>query len=266
MKRLPIVVILIASLMNLTIGCNDSDRSVPSSGNVSNVPGQTRTEDSIFIDCNTGTKVQVTSSSFTTYNNGTQSEFEYALENGEVQAAIAKFKALGYSLDLPNSFIVQGEGVPEGRTDTIDVKIANLIMRYLPDTTQGFIWINHRSSPLHPEIQTLVDVSICSFVTPTMDVENYEYVHFGTDSEGIERGMWVKAYVSPFSSGGDMSAAFKGWKDWGLCVVIGTVVGCTICAAGCTLTGPVWAGCTVICCGEAALAAEIACTLCMIFC
>lgn len=213
-----------------------------------------------------GRQVTVLSPQFEMYTQSAQGEYDKVLESGEVQYTIAKFDSMGYALDLPNSFIVAGSGITPDSTDTIAVRIVNVILRYLPDSSSSFVWISHRTILGHLGMPPLVDATICSFVNPTVDIGNYEYVYLGADSTGVGRGMWIKPYVSPLISKGDVTVATKGWKDWGLCVVIGTVVGCVLCGASCTISGPAWAPCTVGCCGLAALASEIACTICMIFC
>lgn len=263
MKHSAIAIALIFSLLNFGAGCTDESPEVVGVDNPSNSVHEISDAVTI-IECNSGFPVAVTDATFSLYGDDVEHNFQGALDNGEVRATIAKFEALGYEVDLGNSSFVQGTGCPEGTADSIDVEITNLVMRYVPDSTQGFIWISHQLSPDHLEIPASIATAVCSFARPATDTARYEYVHFGSGPDGIERGMWIKFYISPFDSKGSTGFAANAWKDWALCVIISTAVGCALCGAGCSLTGPAWVACTVTCCGLVALGAMIACAIYML--
>jgi hypothetical protein len=262
----PILVIVIAALVNMLIGCDlGRDGEKQAKPTEINQPTEALEVYDVSV-CETGEEVRVLNPQWFTYASSNYGAFAKALENGEVKATIAKFTAEGYQLDLGNSLIVQGQGIVEGTEDTLTVKIVNLIMRYLPDTTQSIIWISHRTILNHPELPILVDATICFFVNPGDDAASYDYFDFGVGSTGVSRGLWAKSYISPFGTSASMMAEKTVNKKYQQCVTMSAAVGCAFCAWDCSLTGPAYLICVAACCQQALKAAMVACAICVLFC
>jgi hypothetical protein len=203
--------------------------------------------------CEYAGQFTVLQTGYAAYSDENQGEFQNELGSGEVQYAISKFNSMGYALDLEHSSVMEGTGVPNwpgGSSDTIDVRIVNIILRYLPDSLNSFVWISCVSSPNHPDLPSYITTAIWSFVLPGDDISGYEVVELGRDEYGVDRYIWIKDLVLPFDpKGNDALLAAWSWKKWGICTAIGSVGGCVTSAIGCAASGPGYALCFAGWCG-----------------
>jgi len=245
------------------LGCDRGDK-ITSSNMMQ--PTETTPSRDVYttVDCETGKTTEVLSPSFEIYGSANAAEFQMILNNVEVRGTIAKFDSLGYALDLPASYIMQGIGIPDGSTDSIGVRIVSVIMRYLPDSTKGFIWINHIRSTDHPALRSFVQSAIWAFVLPENPVD-YKRWDAGPDENNQMRYIWTKEIILPFGSPEDPSiAAMKpmfNWRKWLGCTVAGTLGGSATAAVGCIASGPGWGACTALWSGGALLGSAIACAV-----
>ena len=257
-KGLVSIALFAAMVSLLVAGCTSDQNAVnPAVRAAEEVDQPVTTYD--FITCDSGERVQVISPTFLEYGAGTEDDYMRVLANGEVRETVDKFNDLGYALDPGNSFIIEGIVVMEGRTDSIDVKVVNVIMRYLPEITQSFVWIGYISSPSRPDLPNLVQTSVWSFVPPETDYWAYESIHLGTDENGVERNVWIKDYISPFAGKGDGYLAAWSWKKWLKCSVKTALGGCVGAAIGCISSGPAYGGCLGTWCGGAAVGGMLYC-------
>jgi hypothetical protein len=198
----------------------------------------------------------------TPYSTANAGDFQQMLERGDIEYVVDKFNGLEYAVDLPNSFVMEGTAIPEGTADSIDVKIVNVIMRYLPDSANSFIWLGLVESPDLPENSSYITATVLSFVVPAVDYSSYERMEVGPDENGQMRYVWLKDYVLPFESkGNDNSLAAWSWKSWITCTALATLAGCAGSAVTCILSGPGWAGCTGARCAGKFVQSSIGCAI-----
>ncbi len=259
MKRLPIIIMLITALLNLTIGCSTDDKALTSSDQTSTLEGAAQRSFEV-TECQTGQIIHVSSLNLS-IDTEMLPDIELSLANGEIQATIEKFSDMYYSLDLANSFVMEGIGVPEGTTDSVSVKIINLIMRYDPDSLHSLIWISQISSPGRDDLYSYIQTSQWNFVIPEENSSDFEMIHLGTNDEGHECFVWIKDHISPYSPKGDASTALWSWKSWGKCVAITAVAGCVGSVTKCLITGPAYAQCMAAGCGGSVAAGVVGCAL-----
>lgn len=223
--------------------------------------GGTTAADAYTMTVCDGNQVTVLSPQFTRYTQSTHGEYDQVLQLGEVQYMMAKFDSVGYTLDLPNSFIMAGSGISPDSTDTIAVRIVNVILRYRPDSTSSFVWIGYVSSLDHANLPKFITTSLWSFVPPVIDPDSYEEAYAGQDEHGRPYSVWVKDYQSPFDpKDADGSMSTFGWKRWAGCMITNLLTTCATAAGACALSGPGWLGCTGTGCAAGALGSAVYCT------
>jgi len=259
MKKVGILagVIVVAFLMAavLYIGCSRENET----GVVAPTGGAPAADAYTVTGCD-GRQVTVLSPQFVGYTQSAQGEYDKVLRLGEVRYMVAKFDSMGYAPDLPNSFIVAGTGITPDSTDTIAVKIVNVILRYLPDSASSFVWIGYVSSLDHPDLPSFVTTSIWSFVPPTVDPGSYTELYAGTDEHGRPYSMWVKDCQSPFDpKDANSSISAWGWGKWAACTAAGSLTICAGSAVRCAITGPAYGQCLAGGCAGGAVASAIGC-------
>lgn len=255
-----IAILAIGVMIAVYIGCDRHNKTgVLTPATTDNYPNE-QTPDWGYTD-----EITVLSPETERYSAVNESEFSKVLQSGEVQYAIGKFESLEYSLDLTSSVIMTGSGVPYwpgAPNDTIEVKIINLILRYLPDSTSNFIWIACISSPNHPDLPSYISASALYFIVPDGNLNEYEAIEIGADEYGADRYIWIKDFVLPFDpKGNDGSLATWSWKKWGSCTAIGTAAGCVTSAIGCAASGPGYLGCLGAWCGGSVVGSAVACAI-----
>lgn len=263
MKRL-ISIFMIACMMNLLlIGCGEVDQ--PSDNRIVDPPTELESESYTFTPCDGEPELEVMKMGMYLYDDGGYSDITNALSLPEIQYTIDHFALDGYEFDPANSFVVMGSAVPEGYQDTVDVKITKLILRYLPDSTEKFIEISHIACINMPELPEVTVTTVNSFVEPNTDeIADYDQFKLGVDDQGVERSLWVKNYMSPYSQKGDNNFATLFAFDeeaWRNCVLTKSISGCVGAMIGCLATGPGYLLCVTTGCLAAHIAAGVYCTL-----
>ncbi len=259
MKR-QIVVILSVCLMNLMfVGCGEVEQ--PTNNRIIEPSNELESISYTFTPCDGESIITVTDASLAMFDDGGSSDIMTTFELPEVQYYVDKFASDGFGFDSRNSFITIGTAITEDLVDTIEAKIAIIILRNTIDSTQSFIQIAHAQSTNHTEFPDMIGASIIGFVLPANDLGKYDMIHLGTDEFGVEQYLWAKDIISPYSPKTDQPIALWSWRSWRACAIGGTVAGCVTSAAACVLSGPAYLICLDLGCGGSMVGSMLGCAV-----
>lgn len=224
MKRLILVLTIVAWLLSVVMGCDQQATNVDKAGGNQNSEEQTGGVDKV--------EAQVI------FAEDAQSALAANLHSPDVELLVDSLETWGYSYRQENSVIVtmnryeRTTSPPQG----VDLKLA-------PDHSYNqlvgvdtLIWQVFENasydSILHTALFTVVRDDQSGTILQELDISQ-------PTVEVVKMGMVVGGVYVPGESG-DIVVMAKYWKEALAC--------CAACAAGCIFSGPAWPSCVLSCC------------------
>lgn len=186
-------------------------------------------------------------------NEETRSNIVSISNRTTVSQLMDKYEAAGFVLDIPNSFVEEGDIAVRDSLDIHWSKRTILAMRFAQDTMRMAVYLVH------------VESDFPSFVLP-MTVAFGAAPDTGSFAEAGQ-GVWIMGHDAVPEleySHGVVPSATDG-TSWFGCWLGGTLGGCATSAVGCLVGGPGYAACVAAWCGGSAIGSAICCAIVSLF-
>jgi hypothetical protein len=182
-------------------------------------------------------------------DSATRSKVEMISRRDAVERLIHSFEQAGLFLDVPNSFIEEGDVAIEDSLDLHWTRRTVLALRYAQDSMRMASYLVYVESEFAPFILPMS----CAFGA-IPDTGNFSQV---------ADGVWMMGYEPVLDQGtvhAVMPSAVDANKWWG-CFLAGTAGGCIRSAVVCGATGPGYGHCLAVGCAGSAVGSAVGCAI-----